>query len=288
MSQERFDEAVRLEEEGQKERALEIWRQISVEEPTRNVFLRIGGVCKDLGLIDGAEDAFKRALEIDGRSTVALMQLGILGIRRCEYETAVAYLMRVREIEGDAGGLTLLGVALGNTGKDFDAEEAYRRAIRIDPKYEEAYYNLGVLLRDDRSAEAQALFRTAVELDPDYACAHRELGWVLYKRGVGEETEAHLRRAVELDPSDTWAHIYLGSYIWTADVDATVAEFRAAMELHPEWATPLWSLGKIYEEQFRDLDLAQSYFEKALKLDPENEAALKGLGRVLKKLGYGD
>src|ERR1700722_15163064 len=137
MSQERFDEADRLNEEGQKERALEIWRQIAIEQPTRNVFLRIGAVSKDLGLMDEAEAAFKRALEIDGRSTMALKQLGILGIRRCEFESAAGYLKRARESKEDPGGLSLLGVALRNSGRALEAEEALRSAIRIDAKYEE-------------------------------------------------------------------------------------------------------------------------------------------------------
>ena len=38
MSQERFAEADRLAEEGQKERALEIWRESAVTNPTRTSF----------------------------------------------------------------------------------------------------------------------------------------------------------------------------------------------------------------------------------------------------------
>src|ERR1700690_2070592 len=93
-------------------------------------------------------------------------------------------------------------IARRNLGKTLEAEEAYRRAIRLDADYEEAYYNLGVLLREDRPSEAEALFRKALDLDPDYAVAHRELGWALNKRGThDDETEGHLRKAIELDPS---------------------------------------------------------------------------------------
>jgi protein O-GlcNAc transferase len=286
VSQELFDEAVRLEEQGQYERALAIWRQLAEIKPTRNLFLRLGRITQSLGLTDDAERAFKLALEIDGRSAKALQSLGIIAIRRSDYEAAVSYLKQAREIEEDPGGLSLLGVALRNTGKDLEAEEAYRSAIRIDPKYEEAYYNLGALLRDDRPSEAQAHLRKALELDPVLAPAHRELGFVLMARGTDPETERHLRKAVELGPDDVWAHIYLGAYLWGPDTGAAETEFRIAEKLRPEWSMPLSWLGKIYES--RDLDTAQSFFEQALQLEADDWEALCGLARIFKRRGQTD
>jgi tetratricopeptide (TPR) repeat protein len=289
MSQKLFDEADRLEAEGEKQRALAVWRQLAETSPTYNVFLRLASNAKELGLVDDAERAFKQALGIDDRSVPALKGLGILAINRRNYEAAESYLRRACEIDESPAGFTLLGVALRHTGKDLDAEEAYRRAIRINPEYEEAYYNLGVLLRFDRPSEAQPLFRTAIELDPDYACAHRELGFLLTSHGADPKTEGHLRKAIELDPRDGWAHIYLGSYLWRCtDVEGALAEFRIAEELEPGWAVPLWSLGNIYECEFKDLDLAQSLFERALELDPEDGVALTNLGRLSKKRGRAD
>jgi Tfp pilus assembly protein PilF len=288
MSQELFAEAIRLEEDGQGERALAAWRELAVSNPTRNVFLRLGGCAKDLGLADEAERAFIKVLEIDDQSAVAMSQLGLLAIHRRDYEAAERYLNRACAVEERPSSFTLLGVALRNLGKDLDAEAAYRRAIRLDSNYEEAYFNLGVLLRGDRPAEAQALFRKALELDPDYACAHRELGWVLHVRRTCEEAEGHLRRAVELEPNDAWTHIYLGSCLWGSDIDSAIAEFHIARQLEPDWTAPLWSLGNIHEFIVRDFNLAQSFFERALQLDPDDEVTLTNFGRLCKKRGQFD
>jgi protein O-GlcNAc transferase len=286
VSQELFDEAVRLEEEGQNERALAIWRQLAEMKPTRNAFLRLGSITKKLGRIDDAEHAFRRALEIDARSALALRLLGSLAMHRGAYETAVDYLKRASEIDEDPGIFSILGVALRNTGNAREAEEAYRTAIRMDPNYEEAHYNLGVLLRlSDRPSEAQIHLRKALALDPVFAAAHRELGFVLVlmQRRADAEAEGHLRRAVELAPDDAWAHIYLGAYLGGPDAET---EFRIAEKLRPDWSAPLWWLGKIYES--RDLDTAQSFFERALQLEPDDWEALGGLARVFKKRGQPD
>jgi len=289
VSQDLFDKAVRLEEEGQYEHALAVWRRLAETSPTRNVFLRLGSITENLGLLDEAGRAFKRALEIDGRSADALVALGSLAIDQRNYKTAVEYLRRACEIQEQPAGFSLLGVALRNTGVLLDAEAAYRSAIRINPEYEEAYYNLGVLLRDDRPSEAQPLLMRALELDPTYACAHRELGFLLSKRSPDAQAETHIRKAIELDPNDAWAHIYLGIHLWRCtEIDAAVKEFSIAKDLAPDWAVPLWSLGNIYESESRDLDLAQSFFERALQLEPDDWSALRGLARVFEKRGQTD
>ena len=289
MSQELFDEADRIEENGEGERALAAWRELAASHPTRNVFLRLANCAKELGRTDEAEQAFKRAVEIDDHAASALAGLGILAIDRRDYEAAEGYLREACKVEEDPGNFTLLGVALKNLGRDLEAENSYRNAIRIEPKYEEAYFNLGVLLRDDRPAEAQALFRTALDLDRDYAAAHRELGWALHRLGTDKEAEGHLRKATDLEPNDAWAHIYLGSYLWgDGDVDSAVVEFKTARSLEPNWTVPLWSLGNVHEFVLEDLDLAQSFFEQALQLDPDDVVTLTNLGRLCKKRGQTD
>jgi superkiller protein 3 len=186
-------------------------------------------------------------------------------------------------LEKSPGRFSLLGVALRNLGKDLEAEEAYRSAIRLDPAYEEAHFNLGVLFRKDRPSEAQALFRAALELDPDYGAAHRELGHVLSKLGFTAEAEEHLRRSIELQPKDAWAHIYLGTHIWASDPDSAIKEYHEASEMCSEWTVPLWSLGNIHEFALKDYDRAQSFFESALRLDPDDVVTLMNIGRLCKK-----
>ena len=212
MSQESFDRADQLEEAGRLGEALAQWRELTASSPTWNAMLRLGGCAKKLGRIEEAEQAFRRALEINPRSSLALLYLGMLAMDRRDYESAKEYLERAAAIKEHPSILTLLGVTLHHLQNDIGAEEAYRRAIRLDPSYEEAYFNLAVILRNTRPSDAEALFRRGLELDPDYAKAHRELGWLLYKHGSIPEAEFHLKRAIELSPDDAWAHRYLGSY----------------------------------------------------------------------------
>jgi tetratricopeptide (TPR) repeat protein len=107
VSQGLFEEAIRLEEEGQNERALILWRQLAETHPTRNVFLRLAHLTTELGLIDDAESAFKRALEIDNRSASALLGLGHLAIDRRDFKAAETYLRKSCEIVESAPAIRL-------------------------------------------------------------------------------------------------------------------------------------------------------------------------------------
>src|ERR1035438_4402835 len=106
VSQDLFDKALHLEEEGQLECAFEVWRELASTSATRNVFLRYGGAAKELGLLDEAQEAFRRALEIDDLSAPALTQLGIIALGRHDYNTAEGYLRRACAAEEDAGRFT--------------------------------------------------------------------------------------------------------------------------------------------------------------------------------------
>lgn len=268
MSQERFSEAIRLEEAGDLQGALAIYRQLAADGPrTRNLFLRIGRLAQELELTSEAEQAFHQALEIDGRCAVALQALGTLALDQSEYDRAAAYLQRAREIKEDPGRLSLLGVALRHSGREPEAEEAYRRALQLDESYEEAHFNLGALLRDERPDEARAHLLRALELDPDYAPAHRELGYLLWAGKTNAEAERHLRKAVELAPGDAWARLYLGGYLSEIDPDGAWAELQAATMLRPHWSLPLEWLGELCEE--RDPEAAQAYFEQARAVEDD-------------------
>lgn len=175
MSQQRFDEAIRLEEGGQTEAALVIWQELATSNPTRNVYLRLAGCSNRLGLAERARDAFERALAVDPFSVRALAGLGILAIERRDYTEAERHFRQACSVEQDPGTLTLLGVALSNLGEDAEAEATYRKAINLDPCYEEAYFNLAVLVCQERPTEALAFFKKALELDPGYAVAEVQL-----------------------------------------------------------------------------------------------------------------
>jgi tetratricopeptide (TPR) repeat protein len=77
--------------------------------------------------------------------------------------------------------------------KDAPQAEAFlRKAIALDPQFDEAYFHLGKsLLRQGRHEEATDQLRRAIQLDPYYSEAHHELArqYALEERGMNNNQD---------------------------------------------------------------------------------------------------
>ncbi|MDA9314640.1 tetratricopeptide repeat protein, partial [Alphaproteobacteria bacterium] len=71
----------------------------------------------------------------------------------------------------------VLGAILGQSGRNYEAINAYQTAVALSPQNSETHSNLGVTLyRLGRLEEAEASLTQAIALKPDYAEAHNNLG----------------------------------------------------------------------------------------------------------------
>jgi Tfp pilus assembly protein PilF len=65
------------------------------------------------------------------------------------------------------------------------------------------------------------------------------------------------------------------------------SEFKGAHEAVPDWAPPLWCLANLYEDQ-SDWGRAESLYERALEIEPDDVVANMNFGRMLAKKGERD
>src|SRR5208282_5372871 len=115
-----------------------------------------------------------------------------------------------KSISDSSFDLNSLGLTLVDDNQLAEAIAAFRKAIAIDPKFADAYFNLGNALRDkNQLAEAIAAYRKAIGKNAkklggtsaDYfflAMAHRKLGHVdearaWYDKGVQWMTQNRLK-----------------------------------------------------------------------------------------------
>jgi tetratricopeptide (TPR) repeat protein len=198
--------------------AISAWQQLAFITSRPDYLCKFGRMAQKLGRWTDAENALCDALKADKAFWLAMTFLGSLFLRRTDGDpstnalAAKGWLEQALAIAPSPMSLSFLGQAHDVLGEKEDAKEAFRKAIEIDESYEEAYFNLGLLLADEgQSEEAERLLRKATQLEPNYPEAHGRLGILLQHLGRYSEGEAELRRAIEGDPKDTVAKHYLDS-----------------------------------------------------------------------------
>ncbi len=128
-------------------------------------------------------------------------------------------------------------VRLEEEGKYALAAHTYREIIARDPKSVLAWTNLGnAEMRAGRRVAAEEAFRKALELQPDSADTLNNLAWLLFEDKRIEEAEPLARKAVITKAPDPWLRLDTLARILAARgaCDEAAMTFRAAIAAVPE------------------------------------------------------
>ncbi len=105
----------------------------------------------------------------------------------------------VQRSAGSSLVLNNLALAYWEVGRTDEALAVLRRVISVNPAYERAYNNYGMILADrEEYREGLLFFLKATELNPSYGDAYLNLGTAHLALGLSEEAVPFLERAGEL------------------------------------------------------------------------------------------
>ena len=165
-----------------------------------------------------------------------------------------------------------------SNGKLEEAAECFRQAIALNPRYAEAYTNLGLVFQMQGNLdEAVALYHKAVVFKPDLLPAHLNLGNSLIELGQIDEAEDILHRVIAVAPEHHGALQSLG-LIAAQRGDFSLAEtmLRRALELQPNYVEAHTNLGNFLRHLNR-LDEAEASYRRALQINPNYVVAHNNL-----------
>jgi tetratricopeptide (TPR) repeat protein len=154
------------------------------------------------------------------------------------------------------------------------AAAAMRAAIALQPRYADAHYTLGSILRQRREwSDAAAALRRAIELRPDLWSARYTLARVLEESGDRAGAAKRLTEAEELRRRAALEHEAL---VWTSvgierldagDPARALEHFRRAIAVFEPYAPAHYNAGRALLQLGRTQDAAAA-FARATTLNP--------------------
>jgi two-component system chemotaxis response regulator CheY len=199
-----YHEANRLAKAGALEAAIEKYEEAlaSTKGTLAAIHYKVGRLHEQMLLEDDAEEDYLEALSMSDHYVRAYDAMGVLAGRRRGSEAALSYFIRGAEISPlNAQRQLRLGEALLETGRDEEAEKAFKYALELDPTQTHAFNRIAVALRrQSKLAEAETYFLKAIEADEGDENLYYNLSRVYIDQGRKPEAVAKLEKALELNP----------------------------------------------------------------------------------------
>jgi tetratricopeptide (TPR) repeat protein len=156
-----------------------------------------------------------------------------------------------------------------------EAVTQYREAIRIQPDYPEAHFNLGSALAhsglEEQRPEALAEYQAALRLKPDYVEAHYNLANLLSSMpGRLQEAIAEYRKSLDLEPGLAEAHANLGNALaqMPGRLPDAIREYETALRIKPSLTMQRINLANALSQMSARLPEAIGQYRAALRAEP--------------------
>jgi predicted CXXCH cytochrome family protein len=230
-----------------------------------------------------ATDVLRLAIAAPPADEALFTDLGNAYLRQRMLPHAQQALKRALEINpNQAEAQNLLGLVAVQKNDSAGAEAQFRDALRSQPDLAEAHNNLGnVLAGAHRYPEAEYHFQRAISINPMYAEARHSYALVLALTQSYDQAVVELREAVRLEPNNAQTHDDLGDVLMAqGQGDGAIEQYGQAVRLKPGLADAHCNLGNLMGAQKRFEEAAKE-LQACTQLDPSHLEANLGLGLIL-------
>jgi len=227
------------------------------------------------------EVLYRRTLEAQPDAQVIHTNLGV------NYADAGDWVAAEREWTlalgpGQPSAVTLdnLGLVRKHQKRYSEAEDFFRQALKLRPKYMQPHKNLAEMYEEmGRADDADSEFRQAVSLAPLETKMRNSYGEFLLKQERPSEAREQFARSAEADAN--WsAYENLGDLDAKAgDAQKARADYQAAVALNPIDNHAYFGLAMLDEKEGRVADAVRDY-RAGLETDPRNAVALAAVERL--------
>jgi tetratricopeptide (TPR) repeat protein len=226
-------------------------------------------------LLEATEKKFPTSVE-------ALLKLGELYFLVRQYQKALDYVNKALKIDENlAKAYYIKGSIHRESGDTSKAISSLETAIEQDNKYEDAFYDLGVIYAARRNLLAFEYYNNAIKLNPTNSnarYAHAKL-----QQDIGKIDEA-LAEYEEIQKTSKICEncLYNMGAIYLEvkkDNKKALEYFTQAIALNASYVEAYFARGFTYSK-LKDMESAKADYKMCLKLQPAHEEAIEALNNL--------
>jgi len=187
------------------------------------------------------------------RNTVAFnTDMGNLCLKEDDNEKALEYFNKAIDIEPKNGDHYYnKGIALYKAGNFYESIESFLNAIKLNENDWEAMNWLGeTYLKNNNYEKALLYFKRSTQIEPRNSRGYDGIGYIKLKKKLYKEANKYYKKTIKIDPENSAAYYNMG-YI---------------------------------HEKLKDYDKALEHYNKALEIEPQNKQALKSKEKLVEKM----
>ena len=187
----------------------------------------------------GAEQCYRKVLELDATSAPATHFLGVLAHQAGREDEALNLIREsISRSPNTASFHSNLGTVYGQIGKAEEAAASFRAALRLNPNSIDAHKNLALALESlDRFDEASAEYRAALRISADAPDVQAHLTRVLARSGEPPEPAA-FPGAEGGEASAAALQTLASVYERQGRLECAVSAYRRLFEIRPSSPAP--------------------------------------------------
>jgi protein O-mannosyl-transferase len=171
------------------------------------------------------------------------------------------------------------GCALFELGREDEAEEHLRNAIRISSAFADARNNLAkVYLKEGRYSKAISLFNELIRQNEGTAEIYCNIAVALSMQNNYEDAIKYFGKSLELNRNDSDTHKKMGITLLAAGkITEAIGYLKESLRINADQADVYETIGKAYS-QLGQYEHAMLNWKKALELQPNSADVLNNLG----------
>jgi predicted Zn-dependent protease len=256
------------------------------------VYNLLGRAYEKAGDVRNAYDSLRTATKVDPADEVSYIDLIAICIdhRNLELAEEIAEI-GVSKIPGSGPLRLQKGVVLATAGRFPEARTAFEGAIQVSPESNLPHVALGLmLLQMDQTNDAVDLLRRRTKQQKEDYLVLWFLGEALNRGGAdGSSAEAKeatsvLKRSAQLRPDVAAVKVTLAKLLLrTGDLDGATRSLEAALKLEPDNVAAMYRLAQVLSK--KDDPRAKELFAKVskAKADEREQFTTRGLQQIVRE-----